>query len=77
MVASAGKLMLSKALKLLECTFLARVPAMTLPLKTMQTPCASGQAAKSSESGRFVLALVTYIQIGFCAPVMMIGLGEF
>ena len=45
--------MLEKAAKLLEQVFLARVPRMTRPLKTMQTPDSSSAQAQVNASIRF------------------------
>ena len=68
--------MLEKAWKLLECVFLARVPRMTFPLKTIWTPLAESDAAYRKLSKRFVFESVISTLIGFWAPVMMIGLGN-
>ncbi len=67
--------MLEKASKLFECVFLARVPRMTRPLKTMQTPCMPPSQAQAKASRRFWRESVVSKPMGFCAPVRMMGLG--
>ena len=66
--------MLEKAWKLLDRVFLARVPGMTLPSKTMETPGRSS-AAQRKASIRFTLESVESKPMGFWAPVRTMGLG--
>ena len=56
---------------------MARVPAITLPPKTMFTPWALSSEAKRRLSSRLVLASVMGRSIGFWAPVTTTGLGLF
>ena len=66
--------MLEKAAKLLEQVFLARVPRMTRPEKTMHTPQRSSEQAQVKASIRFSLESVESSLMGFWAPVRMMGL---
>ena len=67
--------MLEKAWKLLECVFLARVPRMTFPLKTIWTPLAESDDAYRKLPKTFVFDSVISTFIGFWAPVMIFGFG--
>ena len=66
--------MLEKAWKLLDRVFLARVPGMTFPSKTMEIPGRSSDAQRTA-SVRLVLESVESKPMGFWAPVRTTGFG--
>ena len=68
--------MLEKACRLTVRVLRARVPRMTRPLNTIITPRRSDTAQRNA-SARFVLESVFSNTMGFCAPVRMMGLGEY
>ncbi len=68
--------MLEKARKLLERVFLARVPRITFPLKTMDTPGTSS-VAQHRASVRLILESAESKPMGFWAPVNTMGLGLY
>lgn len=68
--------MLENALKLFDLNFLALVPAIACPAKTMNTPLTPSSQANLMLSARFFFASVTSSISGFCEPVRMIGFAE-
>ena len=68
--------MLENAAKDFERVLRARVPSMTLPLKTMFTPHIPSEQAQMKASRRFTLESVESKPMGFCAPVSMTGFPE-
>ncbi len=67
--------MLEKASKLFDRVLQARVPIITLPLNTIQTPCIPSAQAQTKLSVRLTLESVESKPMGFWAPVRIIGFG--
>ena len=69
--------MLEKALNERVRVFLARVPKITLPSKTMRTPKAPSSAQNKKASARLRRASVSREYTDFCEPVRTIGFELF